>query len=49
MEYAMRIIILVGEQIFCSWLFHTIFFMSQTNGCGFLKYEQLAKASIVSY
>jgi len=22
MEYAMRIIISVGEQIFCSWLFH---------------------------
>jgi len=22
MEYAMRIIIPVGEQIFCSWLFH---------------------------
>jgi len=24
MEYAMRIIIPVGEQIFCSWLFHAL-------------------------
>jgi len=24
MEYAMRIIITVGEQIFCSWLFHVL-------------------------
>ena len=27
MEYAMRIIIPVGEQIFCSWLFHALLFI----------------------
>jgi len=27
MEYAMRIIIPIGEQIFCSWLFHELVFI----------------------